>query len=938
MMKNFTKILLGLSASATCLTANAMEWRVVSKEDFGGNKDGDPAICTAAPHDNDADAEGGFYTPLKFKGDLSGTPGEYMVLKSTAAKNSWNEALLLSYLNWANFGDHTYPDNPDKGYFMIFDSDRDLANQYNDLVLYRKALPVDCSGVLFKFTAYMASASKEDAGNLVTLSIKDGITDGSKDVGTPLHTDLHPSTVTPGEWTKMETQFTLNRDDINKVYFEIIANSVEPVGYDFALDDIEIAVNQPTINIKAGTFFYKEPATLTTTYNQSEFDSFFGTDYSNVVYQWYKYDEGKKAFVELGGPSTYSSSKDISYTIPSFVKANDNGTYKVVVATKGNIGNSLCSIQKEFVVNQERDEMNVDICQDSTRTILGTTISRNSADVDVEDILSSDNSMLFHVKNVKYETLEPLYVHQCLNNDYKTAGDFPLDDIVTLYPVTELWPYGCPKTVQKQIMRVESGNVKDKDKHICVGKQYISDDNVPMIYTEVDEKVGTKIEFDEDGCRHEQYVFVHPKKESTVDVFLCEGESYGGVPYNTATKSPIKGSVVRDTTIWGCDSLITPMITVYAPVVVEKSVVVCPSDNYEFNGEYFIKPVEDTLLKSVIKGGAANGCDSTTILHLTVKEGGTIYMDTLICKDQILWGDSFTVAGPTQLIREGFTESGCKIDTVWNIEVVEISLRLRLYNNQDEVCQGQESTLDAKLKAYDTRNRKTLTPTYHWEPEVPSNSLNPTVILEETTTYTIFADLDLPSDVDKNAKGCHAKEVKTIKVNPIPELSIDSVNPEDRSVEYTVTGGTMPYHMYLGGSKDKNQGTKDLGLLETNFGRQERLPYGKHLLQVHDSTGCSAEEEIEVKATEPEPPTYFTPNNDGENDFWRIKNIDVYPDCNIRIYDRFGKLILSTTGKDFDQGWDGTYNDKKMPATDYWYEINIDDIDKQYFGHFTLMR
>ena len=71
MMKNFTKILLGLIASATTLSVNAMEWRTVSNEDFGGNNASDPVICTASPHDDDADKEEGFYTPLNFSGIIS---------------------------------------------------------------------------------------------------------------------------------------------------------------------------------------------------------------------------------------------------------------------------------------------------------------------------------------------------------------------------------------------------------------------------------------------------------------------------------------------------------------------------------------------------------------------------------------------------------------------------------------------------------------------------------------------------------------------------------------------------------------------------------------------------------------------------------------------------------------------------------------------------
>ena len=37
-------------------------------------------------------------------------------------------------------------------------------------------------------------------------------------------------------------------------------------------------------------------------------------------------------------------------------------------------------------------------------------------------------------------------------------------------------------------------------------------------------------------------------------------------------------------------------------------------------------------------------------------------------------------------------------------------------------------------------------------------------------------------------------------------------------------------------------------------------------------------------------------------------------------------------------GWDGTYNGNKMASTDYWYEIDVEEIDKVYVGHFTLLR
>ena len=921
MMKNFTKILLGLFASAMAFSANAMEWRRVSYEDFGGNNTSDPAICTASPHDDDAEKEGGFYTPLNFIGFINPTPGNYMVLKSTAVKNDYGDALTdcgNQGACWVDFDDHTFPNDASRGYFMVFDAidNGSAVDINNNLVLYKKSLKANCSNVQFRFTAYMASASKW-GGNTVRLSIQD---ENGNDVMTPIDDDLAASTIEPGKWKSMQADFKLTDPNISKVYFVVMATSVNSSGYDLALDDISIEVNQPSLKISADEFFYQKPAKLSVEYDQSEFDSFFGSSYSDVMYKWYKYNESSKSYEEVAS-GDYDTGKDISYNIDSFDKEKHNGTYRIVVSTKNNFDNSLCSIQKEFLINEEKNKIQVIMCKYTTKEMSDGTVLSTMND---DDQIITLPSVEYHVKCISFIPMDPEYIPQCLNSEYQTAGDFRIDDYIELDPET-----GCPSAIQQRYIRVEDGNIKDNPKHLCKGEKYFSDNNVEKYYTEVDENPQVPITFQSDGCTHEQYVYVHPTKEEDVDVTVCKGDSYDGVPYNKV--GTYNGSPIKLKTIWGCDSIITPTIEVIEPVEVTKSATVCPSDNYEFAGKVYNYPI-DTVIVEKIKGGASNGCDSTTTLHLIVNDGGEIHMDTLICREQILFGDSFMVKGEYTKRISGFTESGCPMDTVWTINVVEISLKLRMFNNQDQVCDGQPSSMNVTLKAYEPSG-KSLNPTYYWEPEVPSNELSPILYLHETTTYTIYADLDLPSDIDKNAKGCHAKESVTITVNPIPELSVDSVNPEDRSVEYTVTGGTMPYHIYLG--------SKDLGILESNTDKKDHLPFGTHILQVQDSTGCVAEENIEIKPIEPEPDVFFTPNGDGENDYWRVKNLNAYKNANsatVRIYDRYGKMIFSANGAEFESGWDGTYNGIKMPATDYWYEIDIDDIDKQYFGHFTLIR
>ena len=85
-------------------------------------------------------------------------------------------------------------------------------------------------------------------------------------------------------------------------------------------------------------------------------------------------------------------------------------------------------------------------------------------------------------------------------------------------------------------------------------------------------------------------------------------------------------------------------------------------------------------------------------------------------------------------------------------------------------------------------------------------------------------------------------------------------------------------------------------------------------------------------------PDHFTPNGDGLSDNWVVPGLaELYPASVVSIYDRYGKLLTQYFGAE-SEGWDGTYNGVNMPSTDYWYQIDIEEINRQYVGHFTLIR
>lgn len=176
----------------------------------------------------------------------------------------------------------------------------------------------------------------------------------------------------------------------------------------------------------------------------------------------------------------------------------------------------------------------------------------------------------------------------------------------------------------------------------------------------------------------------------------------------------------------------------------------------------------------------------------------------------------------------------------------------------------------------------------------------------------------------ENAVGC--TKVKTFTVigsgiATINDIIVHDFN-EDNSVEI-VASGTGNYEYSIDGIhyQDSPVFTNLNGLVYTAY--------------VRDKNGCG---EISKEFYLIIIPKYFTPNGDGYNDYWNIKDGNPLAQNSgalIYIYDRFGKLLKQISAKS--PGWDGTYNGKLMPADDYWYRIQLPD-GRTSNGHFALKR
>lgn len=110
------------------------------------------------------------------------------------------------------------------------------------------------------------------------------------------------------------------------------------------------------------------------------------------------------------------------------------------------------------------------------------------------------------------------------------------------------------------------------------------------------------------------------------------------------------------------------------------------------------------------------------------------------------------------------------------------------------------------------------------------------------------------------------------------------------------------------------------------------LEEGSYLVYIRDKNGCGF---ITTEAAILDYPKFFTPNGDGINDVWRIKNLaKMDPKAKIHVFDRFNRLIVSFPAN---YGWDGTRNGTLMYPTDYWFTVTF-STGKILRGHFHLKK
>ncbi|WP_289665033.1 T9SS type B sorting domain-containing protein [Flavobacterium panacagri] len=340
--------------------------------------------------------------------------------------------------------------------------------------------------------------------------------------------------------------------------------------------------------------------------------------------------------------------------------------------------------------------------------------------------------------------------------------------------------------------------------------------------------------------------------------------------------------------------------TTYTTPILNTTTIYYVDAGCESNRKPITATVNTTPNKPVAEQNSYSNCGSGAVtIRASSNIGNINWYTAQTGGSSVFSGNNFTtptISSNTTYYAEA-SNNGC-------INVERTPINIIIYTPPvvtDEnltICQLQTITLDAGIKGMN----------YLWS----NGATTQTITINSGGTYTVAVTSQLPENCTSN-KTIVVEEHKIPQIDRIVvegtraiiypvkeedyyEYSVDGINFQDSYIFYDVPGG-----------------------LQTAYAREK--------------SGCGQVTKQFVVLVFP---PFFTPNNDTFNDVWEVTGMENYPQAEITIFDRYGKLIAQLSRSKM--SWDGTLNQVPLPASDYWYALKIDDTMPILKGHFSLKR
>jgi len=400
--------------------------------------------------------------------------------------------------------------------------------------------------------------------------------------------------------------------------------------------------------------------------------------------------------------------------------------------------------------------------------------------------------------------------------------------------------------------------------------------------------------------------------DSTVTLDLTINQPSTGVDVQTAcdTYIWIDGNTYTSSTntptfvlanAQGCDSTVTLDLTINYSNAATETVVECSSYTWSANGQTYTQSGQYTAILT-----NQYGCDSTVTLDLTINQP-TTGVDAQTACDTYTWIDGNTYTSSTNIPTHVLTNAlGC--DSVVTLDLTINNFTNLSYTIPSLICEGDSIRLLANGGV-----------DYQWDNGVTNGAfVKPTLGIN---TYQV-------QGTDDN--GCIASSTIQVEVATNPEVTFITQPAKcqgynDGLIEAVVINGQLPY------SYDWDNGGTDYIISE--------LRAGAYILTVTDANFCSVSEKVDLDEVDINclnVSSGLSPNGDGINDVWVVNGLDIYPDAEIKVLNRWGAVVYNY--QEEKQFWDGTYKGKDLPSADYYYIIKVPGTNIKMNGVIPLKR
>lgn len=180
-----------------------------------------------------------------------------------------------------------------------------------------------------------------------------------------------------------------------------------------------------------------------------------------------------------------------------------------------------------------------------------------------------------------------------------------------------------------------------------------------------------------------------------------------------------------------------------------------------------------------------------------------------------------------------------------------------------------------------------------------------------TFTYNLLQVADVNASQSQTGNA-------TVTINQLPVITINSnkgvsISKGD-AIVLTASGGSQ--YSWTGADITSGQNLAALTIRPKQS--------GNYKVMVTNASGCISEQTIAITVINDyklEASNVLTPNGDGYNDKFIIKNIDYYPNNTLRIFDKAGRILY--TKQVYTNDWDGTVNGSPLAEGTYYYIIDL---------------